>query len=44
MVPAPFIAVVDANVLFPLTLRDTVLRGRGWLLPTSRSSQRYRMT
>ena len=24
MVPAPF--VVDANVLFPLTLRDTVLR------------------
>jgi hypothetical protein len=26
MVPAPFIVVVDANVLFPLTLRDTVLR------------------
>jgi hypothetical protein len=26
MVPTPFIVVVDANVLFPLTLRDTVLR------------------
>lgn len=26
MVPPPFIVVVDANVLFPLTLRDTVLR------------------
>lgn len=26
LVPAPFIVVVDANVLFPLTLRDTVLR------------------
>lgn len=26
MVPAPFVVVVDANVLFPLTLRDTVLR------------------
>ena len=26
MVPAPFIVIVDANVLFPLTLRDTVLR------------------
>ena len=26
MVPAPFIVVVDANVLFPLTLRDTMLR------------------
>ena len=26
MIPAPFIVVVDANVLFPLTLRDTVLR------------------
>lgn len=26
MVPAPFIVVVDANVLFPFTLRDTVLR------------------
>ena len=26
MLPAPFIVVVDANVLFPLTLRDTVLR------------------
>ena len=26
MVPAPFTVVVDANVLFPLTLRDTVLR------------------
>lgn len=26
MGPAPFIVVVDANVLFPLTLRDTVLR------------------
>jgi predicted nucleic acid-binding protein len=26
MVPAPFIVVVDANVLFPLMLRDTVLR------------------
>lgn len=24
--PAPFIVVVDANVFFPLTLRDTVLR------------------
>lgn len=26
MVPALFIVVVDANVLFPLTLRDTMLR------------------
>jgi hypothetical protein len=26
MLPAPFIVIVDANVLFPLTLRDTVLR------------------
>lgn len=26
MGPAPFVVVVDANVLFPLTLRDTVLR------------------
>lgn len=26
MVPAPFIVVVDANILFPLTLRDTLLR------------------
>lgn len=26
MVPAPFVVVVDANVLFPLTLRDTLLR------------------
>jgi hypothetical protein len=26
MVPAPLIVVVDANVLFPFTLRDTVLR------------------
>jgi hypothetical protein len=26
MLPAPFIVVIDANVLFPLTLRDTVLR------------------
>lgn len=26
MGPAPFIVVVDANVLFPLTLRDTILR------------------
>jgi predicted nucleic acid-binding protein len=26
MVPMPFVVVVDANVLFPLTLRDTVLR------------------
>ncbi len=26
MVPAPFFVVVDANVLFPLTLRDTMLR------------------
>jgi len=26
MVPAPFIVVADANVLFPLTLRDTILR------------------
>jgi hypothetical protein len=26
MLPATFIVVVDANVLFPLTLRDTVLR------------------
>ena len=24
--PAPFVVVVDANVFFPLTLRDTVLR------------------
>jgi predicted nucleic acid-binding protein len=26
MIPAPFIVVVDANVLFPFTLRDTLLR------------------
>jgi len=26
MVPAPFIVVVDANVLFPPSLRDTILR------------------
>lgn len=26
MIPAPFIVVVDANVFFPLTLRDTALR------------------
>lgn len=26
MVPAPFIVVLDANVLFPFTLRDTLLR------------------
>jgi predicted nucleic acid-binding protein len=26
MGPAPFIVVVDANVLYPLTLRDTMLR------------------
>jgi predicted nucleic acid-binding protein len=26
VVPAPFIVVVDANVFFPLTLRDTMLR------------------
>lgn len=26
MGPAPFIVVVDANVLYPLTLRDTVER------------------
>ena len=25
-VPAPFVVVDDANVLFPFTLRDTVLR------------------
>src|SRR5438445_2205186 len=26
MLPAPFRVVLDANVLFPLTLRDTLLR------------------
>ena len=26
MVPAPFIVVIDTNALFPLTLRDTLLR------------------
>jgi predicted nucleic acid-binding protein len=26
MVPAPFLVVLDANVLFPFTLRDTLLR------------------
>ena len=26
MVPAPFIVILDANVLLPLTLRDTLLR------------------
>jgi predicted nucleic acid-binding protein len=26
MLPAPFIVVIDANVLFPFTLRDTLLR------------------
>ncbi len=25
MGPPPFIVVIDANVLYPLTLRDTVL-------------------
>jgi len=26
MIPAPFVVVLDANVLFPFTLRDTLLR------------------
>lgn len=26
MFPAPFVAIVDANLLYPFTLRDTVLR------------------
>lgn len=26
MVPAPFIVLLDANALFPFTLRDTLLR------------------
>ena len=26
MVPAPFVVVLDANVLFPFSLRDTLLR------------------
>lgn len=26
MVPAPFVVVLDANVLFPFTIRDTLLR------------------
>ncbi|MCO5170385.1 MAG: PIN domain-containing protein [Planctomycetes bacterium] len=26
MVPAPFKVVLDANVLYPFTLRDTLLR------------------
>jgi hypothetical protein len=26
MVPAPFVVVLDANVLFPFTLRDSLLR------------------
>lgn len=26
MQPAPFIVILDANVLFPFTLRDTLLR------------------
>ena len=26
MVPAPFIVLLDANVLFPFSLRDTLLR------------------
>ncbi len=26
MIPAPFRVVLDANVLFPLILRDTLLR------------------
>jgi predicted nucleic acid-binding protein len=26
MIPAPFIVILDANVLFPFTLRDTLLR------------------
>jgi hypothetical protein len=29
MVPAPFTVVLDANVLFPFTLRDTLLRAAG---------------
>ncbi|MFT3913433.1 MAG: PIN domain-containing protein [Anaeromyxobacteraceae bacterium] len=26
MVPAPFVVIVDANLLYPFTLRDTILR------------------
>ena len=26
MIPAPFQVILDANVLFPFTLRDTLLR------------------
>jgi hypothetical protein len=26
MVPAPFVVLLDANVLFPFSLRDTLLR------------------
>jgi hypothetical protein len=26
MVPAPFVVVLDANLLFPFTLRDRLLR------------------
>src|SRR6266568_587670 len=26
MVPAPFVVVIDANLLYPFTLRDTILR------------------
>ena len=40
MVPAPFIVLLDANVLFPFTLRDTLLRAAAadlyqlrWSLP-----------
>jgi predicted nucleic acid-binding protein len=38
MVPAPFTVVVDANVLFPFTLRDTLLRAAAKDLYTLRWS------
>lgn len=30
MVPAPFVVIVDANLLYPFTLRDTILRAAGY--------------
>jgi hypothetical protein len=46
MVPAPFVVVLDANVLFPFTLRDTLLRAAAAGLYQVRWSSRilYEMT
>src|SRR5262245_14399514 len=40
MVPAPFIVLLDANVLFPFSLRDTLLRAAAAGLYQARWSSR----